>query len=313
MTTYPPVPEPPEPERRRPDEPGSHEGDSSGSEPARPAWDKVEPQPPHQPAWEQGLGKSQPPAEPAREGEAAGRPLPDAPPWTESDPVDPALGPTEPQRGLEEPGPNDPDPVEPNQSPSSDPERNRPEPDRPEPEPFSGNPAPPERGPDPERDPGGVPPEDPVPGASAEGAPPPSAPQPAAPPPPPPSGAGYSPYAGGAVPPAPPPPGYSGGGGEPRYGEPSNGMGTAALVCGIIAVVLSFIPGINWFSWPLGILAIVFGAIGWGRANKGRATNKGIAITGLVLGILSFFTLCLISVIIGASSGSMYYGAAPML
>jgi hypothetical protein len=132
------------------------------------------------------------------------------------------------------------------------------------------------------------------------------------PPGPPPSGAGYSPYAGGGSipPPPPPPPQYNGDG--PLYGQqPRNGLGKAALVCGIIAVVLSFVPGLNAFSWPLGVLAIVFGAIGWSRANKGQATNKSIAITGLVLGIVSFFTFCLIYVIIGAGSATMY-NTAPM-
>jgi hypothetical protein len=294
MTTYPPVPEPTEPERPKSDRPESHE-----SEPARPAWDKVEPEPPHGPAREQGPGKSQPPWEP--------EPTEPQPPWEPE--------PTEPRGGLEEPSPNDPDPVEPNQSPSSDPERNRPEPDSPEPEPFSGNPAPDDQEPEPDRNRGGVHPEDPVPGAAAS---PEDAPHRPEPQPPSPSGAEYAPYPGGAAPPppppAPPPPGYGGESSGPLYGRQArNGLGTAALVCGIIAVVLSFIPGVNWFTWPLGVLAIVFGAIGWSRANKAQATNRNIAVTGLVLGILSFFTFCLIYVIIGASGDSMYYDAAPML
>jgi uncharacterized membrane protein len=94
--------------------------------------------------------------------------------------------------------------------------------------------------------------------------------------------------------------------------QPRNGLGMAALVCGIAAVVTSFIPVVNWFTWPLGVLAIVFGAIGWSRANKGQATNRPIAITGLVLGIASFFTFCLIWVILGAASTGSYYGNAPM-
>jgi uncharacterized membrane protein HdeD (DUF308 family) len=118
---------------------------------------------------------------------------------------------------------------------------------------------------------------------------------------------------GGAAGPPPPPPAAKYGGGPMQDQEPRNGLGTAALVCGIIAVVLSFIPALNAFTWPLGVLAIIFGAVGWSRANKGRATNKSIAITGLVLGILSFFTFCLIYIIIGAGSGSMYYDASPML
>ncbi|MCC3762483.1 DUF4190 domain-containing protein [Glycomyces sp. TRM65418] len=92
-----------------------------------------------------------------------------------------------------------------------------------------------------------------------------------------------------------------------------NGLGTAALVCGIVAVVLSFVPVLNVFTWPLGILAVVFGAIGWSRANKGQATNKTIAITGLALGVISFFTFCLLYVLIGAGSENMFYDAAPML
>ncbi|RRR96432.1 DUF4190 domain-containing protein [Glycomyces terrestris] len=121
------------------------------------------------------------------------------------------------------------------------------------------------------------------------------------PPGPPPAGAGYSPYA--AAPPPPPPPPYNGDG--PLYAQQErNGLGKAALVLGIIAVALSFVPGLNAFSWPLGVLAIIFGAIGWSRANKGQATNRNAAIAGLVLGIVSFFTFCLIYVLIGAGTAT---------
>lgn len=117
-------------------------------------------------------------------------------------------------------------------------------------------------------------------------------------------GYGSDPYGGGQV-----PPGY--GGGRPHGGEPHNGLGTAGLVCGIVAVALSLIPGVNLFTWPVGVLAIVFGAIGWSRVNKGQATNKGQAITGLVLGIASFFTFCLIYMLIGAGSNEAHaYGMA---
>ncbi|WP_199038654.1 DUF4190 domain-containing protein [Glycomyces salinus] len=111
---------------------------------------------------------------------------------------------------------------------------------------------------------------------------------------------------GGPVPPPPPPPPpYNGDG--PLYDQrPRNGLGTAGLVCGVIAVALSLVPGLNVFTWPLGVLAIVFGAVGWSRANRSQATNKNVAIAGLVLGIVSFFTFCLIYVLIGASGGFYY-------
>jgi hypothetical protein len=222
------------------------------------------------------------------------------------------------------PGPPEPEPPEPERPDRTEPER------RGETEeggtPFSGN-QPGPSGPEPGWSP---------PGADPEGVPRPThgetpgeTPQapadrpfggiPPAPPPPgagpgesPPGGGGYTPYSGSAVPPPPPPPPAYDGDGPLQGRESRNGLGTAALVCGIIAVVLSFIPVLNTFTWPLGVLAIVFGAVGWSRANKHIATNKPIAITGLVLGIASFFTFCLIYVIIGAGGG-MQYDAAPML
>jgi len=63
-----------------------------------------------------------------------------------------------------------------------------------------------------------------------------------------------------------------------------NGMGTAALVFGILALLTCWFPFVGLL---LGILAIVFAVIGRGRVKKLQATNKGAATTGLVLGILS--------------------------
>ncbi|MBT2383458.1 DUF4190 domain-containing protein [Streptomyces sp. ISL-11] len=60
-----------------------------------------------------------------------------------------------------------------------------------------------------------------------------------------------------------------------------NGLGIAALVLGIVGTVLS--PSVV-LGVVLGILAIVFGAIGRSKASGGRATNKGQALTGLILG-----------------------------
>jgi hypothetical protein len=69
--------------------------------------------------------------------------------------------------------------------------------------------------------------------------------------------------------------------------KPKNGLGTAGMVLGIIGVVLSLFVVLFWISGPLGILALIFGIVGLGRVKKGEATNKGAAITGLVLGIVA--------------------------
>ena len=61
---------------------------------------------------------------------------------------------------------------------------------------------------------------------------------------------------------------------------PSNGMGTAALVLGIIGLLLAFIPIIGMISWILTLLAILFGIIGLSK----RGSPKGTAIAGLITG-----------------------------
>ncbi|WP_239086491.1 DUF4190 domain-containing protein, partial [Streptomyces parvus] len=89
--------------------------------------------------------------------------------------------------------------------------------------------------------------------------------------------------------PAPPAQPY---GGYPGYGAygvgpaawgpaPNNGLGTAAMVIGIISVVGFCLYGLNII---LGILALIFGIIGLGRAKRGEATNRGMALAGVILG-----------------------------
>ena len=66
---------------------------------------------------------------------------------------------------------------------------------------------------------------------------------------------------------------------------PSNGMGTASLVLGILSAVL-------FLAWPvamvLGILALIFGVLGRGKAKRGEATNPGMALAGLICGAAGF-------------------------
>jgi len=71
--------------------------------------------------------------------------------------------------------------------------------------------------------------------------------------------------------------------GYPPAVAPRNGMGTASLVLGIISVV-GFAA--VWLPMILGVLAVIFGAVGLGRAGDGQATNRSTAMAGLVLGIV---------------------------
>lgn len=84
------------------------------------------------------------------------------------------------------------------------------------------------------------------------------------------------PYPG---PPYPPPHGWQ----TPYAPPPKNGLGTAALVLGILGALFSLIPIIGVVAWPLVILGLVLGTLGIVRAQAGRADNRGVAIAGTVL------------------------------
>ncbi|MQY39300.1 hypothetical protein SRB17_73220 [Streptomyces sp. RB17] len=114
-------------------------------------------------------------------------------------------------------------------------------------------------------------------------------------------GPGYGYPQSGPSYPAAPPAAYPQG---PGYGmpmQPSNGMGTTGLVLGIIGVVCSLTIAMEILGMILGILAIIFGAIGRGKANRGEATNRGAATAGLVCGIVATVLLPLLVFVFFAS------------
>lgn len=72
-------------------------------------------------------------------------------------------------------------------------------------------------------------------------------------------------------------------------GAPSSAgqtMGIAALVLGIIAAPLAFIPCTTFIAWLPAGLAIIFGAVGLSQAKKGNG-KTGLPIAGLVIGAVS--------------------------
>jgi RsiW-degrading membrane proteinase PrsW (M82 family) len=79
-----------------------------------------------------------------------------------------------------------------------------------------------------------------------------------------------------------------------------NGMAVAALVLGILALVLFFI----WFLAPImGLLAIIFGAVGISKANKIGGKGKGMAIAGLVCGVIGMLlSIVLVVIAVGVAS-----------
>ncbi|MEC4840183.1 DUF4190 domain-containing protein [Mycobacteroides chelonae] len=99
------------------------------------------------------------------------------------------------------------------------------------------------------------------------------------------------------TPPPPPPPyyPYQPPGGYPppypyQYGAPvpppapKNGLGVGALVVGIIAVLFSCTVFGGFIG---GLVAVILGIVGVRRVTRGEANNRGVAISGIVLGTLA--------------------------
>ncbi|MGL4306509.1 MAG: DUF4190 domain-containing protein [Mycobacteriaceae bacterium] len=95
------------------------------------------------------------------------------------------------------------------------------------------------------------------------------------PPPPPPAGF-YPPPPIGAY------PSYTGN--NPPM-TPRNGLGIAALVLGIISIVMFWFFGIGV---ALGITAVILGFLARRRVKKGEANNGGVALAGIITGVLGF-------------------------
>ncbi|PSR26350.1 MAG: hypothetical protein C7B46_20015, partial [Sulfobacillus benefaciens] len=69
----------------------------------------------------------------------------------------------------------------------------------------------------------------------------------------------------------------------------SNAAANAGGIIGIVGAVLSLIPVAGIFiGIPAGILAVIFSGIGMARAKaQSGSSGMGMAVTGLVLGILT--------------------------
>lgn len=87
--------------------------------------------------------------------------------------------------------------------------------------------------------------------------------------------------------------------------RPRNGMGTAALVLGIVGVLFSLVPIIGIIAWPMVIIGLGLGIAGILQARQGRADNKGVAIAGTVLSAFGLlFCLMYTAVFAAAVSGT---------
>ncbi|MEJ2854734.1 MULTISPECIES: MmpS family transport accessory protein [unclassified Saccharothrix] len=84
---------------------------------------------------------------------------------------------------------------------------------------------------------------------------------------------------------------------------PQNGLGTAGFVLGLLGLLFSFIPIIGLVAWPLVILGLVLGGLGAAKASRGLATNKGLAVAGVVLSAVGL-VVCILWVAVFGKAAS---------
>ncbi len=83
---------------------------------------------------------------------------------------------------------------------------------------------------------------------------------------------------------------------QPPVPTQKSGMALAAMVIGIVAIVLSFIPILGVVSFLLGPLAVIFGIVALVKKR-----GKGQAITGIITGAVSFIVIMLGTLLFGAA------------
>src|SRR5690606_32783401 len=85
-----------------------------------------------------------------------------------------------------------------------------------------------------------------------------------------------------------------GGGEQPRQQQavqtqapPQNGLGVAALILGIVALALSWIPIVNYLALICGVLGVALAILAFLKVARGTSNNPVVAAIGLALSIVA--------------------------
>ncbi|MCC9194460.1 hypothetical protein LOC59_12500 [Arthrobacter sp. zg-Y916] len=93
--------------------------------------------------------------------------------------------------------------------------------------------------------------------------------------------------------------------GQPGYGSygpppatPGKGLAIAALVLAILAVLICWIPFLNFVSFPLAIVALGLGIPALIKGNKARNVAKPLSIAALTVAALSIVTAIVVNTVV---------------
>lgn len=98
--------------------------------------------------------------------------------------------------------------------------------------------------------------------------------------------------------------------GSPAPQGSRSGMAIAALVLGIVALAISWMPIVNNFAFVVALVGVVLGIIGIvGCSRKGK-TGKGLAIAGVVLSVVAFIVVLVTQAAYSAAIDEALSGAS---
>lgn len=99
----------------------------------------------------------------------------------------------------------------------------------------------------------------------------------------------------------------------PQFPQPyaaqakTNGLCIASLVTALAPLVINWIPVVQWFGLLSSIAAIILGAMGIKKVKEsnGAETGKGLAVAGIIIGLVDIFLFIIVVVVIGLIFGSL--------
>jgi hypothetical protein len=97
-------------------------------------------------------------------------------------------------------------------------------------------------------------------------------------------------------------PNYSGP--MPGAAKPA-GMSVAAMVLGIVSFFMCFIPYIGLIGWVTSILAVILGIVARGKAKRGEIGGAGMALAGMILGIV-WLSIAILAIILAVAFGMTF-------
>ncbi|MFI5584363.1 DUF4190 domain-containing protein [Amycolatopsis sp. NPDC051758] len=91
-----------------------------------------------------------------------------------------------------------------------------------------------------------------------------------------------------------------------------NILAIVGLLLGVAALVVTFVPDVEFVAWPLGGLGLILAIVGLVQVKKGAVGDRGLAITGTAVSVVALLAaggMLLYSTFAGAGTSGLHLPA----